>query len=272
MQTCYRHPNRETGVSCSNCGRPICPDCMTAAPVGIRCPECSKPPANVRSGADTASAPRTAYATYALIAINVVVFIAELAAGGGATSGKLVQDGGIFGPAIDDGDWYRIVTGGFLHSGPLHLLFNMYVLYVAGTLLEPGIGTPRFLAIYFISLLSGSFGALLLDPNSLTVGASGAIFGLMAAVLVIARGRGIEELATQFGLFIVLNLVLTFSISNISIGGHLGGLIGGAVAALLLLGFERLGSARVAIAFEAGTLLMLAIGAVCAAMIAAGSA
>jgi membrane associated rhomboid family serine protease len=202
----------------------------------------------------------------------VVAFIAELGAGGGATSGQLVQDGGIFGPAIDDGDWYRILTGGFLHAGPLHLLFNMYVLYIAGTLLEPGIGTPRFLAIYFISLLFGSFGALLLDPNSLTVGASGAIFGLMAAVLVVARGRGIEELATQFGLFIVLNLVLTFSIPNISIGGHLGGLTGGAFAALLLLGFERLGSARAGIGFEAATLLMLAVGAGWAAMIAAGSA
>lgn len=272
MQTCYRHQNHETGVSCSNCGRPICPECMTATPVGMRCPDCSKPPTNVKSGASTSSAQRTAYATYALIAINVVVFIAELGAGGGATSGRLVHDGGIFGPAINDGEWYRIVTGGFLHAGPLHLLFNMYVLYVAGTLLEPGIGTPRFLAIYFISLLSGSFGALLLDPNALTVGASGAIFGLMAAVLVVARGRGIEELANQFGLFIVINLVLTFSISGISIGGHIGGLIGGTFAALVVLGFERIGSTRVGIALEAGALLLLAVGAACGALIAASSA
>jgi membrane associated rhomboid family serine protease len=218
------------------------------------------------------SSAKTPVATYALIAINVVVFIAELGAGGGATSGQLVQDGGIFGPAINDGDWYRIVTGGFLHAGPLHLLFNMYVLYVAGTLLEPGIGTPRFLAIYFISLLAGSFGALLLDPNSLTVGASGAIFGLMAAVLVVARGRGLEGVATQFGLFIALNLALTFSISNISVGGHLGGLIGGAFAALLIVAFERQGLGRVGIALEAGALLLLAIVAGCGAIVAAGSA
>jgi membrane associated rhomboid family serine protease len=245
---------------------------MTSTPVGMRCPECAKQRTRVRTGAGAFSSAHTPYATYALIAINVVVFIAELGAGGGATSGDLVNDGGVLGPAVADGEWWRILTGGFLHAGPLHLLFNMYVLWVAGTLLEPGIGTPRFLAIYFISLLSGSFGALLLDPNSLTVGASGAIFGLMAAVVVVARGRGIEELATQFGLFIVLNLALTFAIPNISIGGHLGGLIGGGVAALLLVGVERQAPARVGIAFEIGGLAMLLAVAVTGAMIAANSA
>lgn len=272
MQTCYRHPNRETGVSCSNCGRPICPECMTSTPVGMRCPECAKQRTKVRSGPGAFSGAHTPYATYTLIALNVIAFFAEISAGGGLTAGTLVQDGGIFGPAIAGGDWYRIVTGGFLHAGPLHLLFNMYVLYIAGTLLEPGIGTPRFLAIYFISLLAGSFGALLLDPNTVTVGASGAIFGLMAAVVVVARGRGMEQIATQFGLFIVLNLVLTFSIPNISVGGHLGGLIGGGLAALLLVGVERRAPARVLTAFEVGGLLVLAIGSVAGAMVAAGSA
>jgi membrane associated rhomboid family serine protease len=269
VETCYRHPSRETGVSCSNCGRPICPECMTSTPVGMRCPECAKQRTKVRTGAGAYSETRTPYATYTLIAINVVAFIVELGAGGGATSGNLVEDGAVNGPAIDGGDTYRIVTGGFLHAGPLHLLFNMYVLYVAGTLLEPGIGTPRFLALYFISLLAGSFGALLIDPNSLTVGASGAIFGLMAAVLVVARGRGMEELAMQFGLFIVLNLVLTVAIPNISIGGHLGGLVGGGVAALLLVGVERQAPGRVGTAFEVGGLLLLAAIGVAGALAAA---
>jgi membrane associated rhomboid family serine protease len=259
-------------VACSNCGRPICPECMTSTPVGMRCPDCARQRTKVRRGAGAFTSAKTPYATYALIAINVVVFIAELGAGGGATSGQLVEDGGIQGPAIADGDWFRIITGGFLHAGPLHLLFNMYVLYVAGTLLEPGIGTPRFLAIYFISLLAGSFGALLLDPNSLTVGASGAIFGLMAAVLVVARGRGMEELASQFGLFIVLNLALTFAIPNISIGGHLGGLVGGGVAALLLVGVERRAPARIGIAFEAGGLVLLLALAVVGSLVAASAA
>ena len=245
---------------------------MTSTPVGMRCPECAQQKTKVRSGSGAMSGAHTPYATYALIAINVVAFIAELGAGGSATSGDLIHDGGILGSAISDGDIYRIVTGGFLHAGPLHLLFNMYVLYVAGTLLEPGIGTPRFLAIYFISLLAGSFGALLLSPDELTVGASGAIFGLMAAVMVVARGRGMEELASQFGLFIVLNLALTFAIPNISIGGHLGGLIGGGVAALLLVGVERQAPGRVGTAFEVGGLLLLAVLGVVGSLAAASAA
>ena len=269
MQTCYRHPSRETGVACSNCERPICPECMTSTPVGMRCPECASQKTKVRAGSGAFSGSRTAYATYALIAINVAVFFAEMAAGATNSAAELFDFGGLFGPAVADGDWWRIVSGGFLHANLLHLLFNMYVLYVAGTLLEPGIGTPRFLAIYFISLLAGAFGALLLDPNTVTVGASGAIFGLMAAVLVVARGRGLEQLATQFGLFIALNLVLTFSISNISIGGHLGGLAGGALAALLLVGGERRVAGQYATAFEIGGLVLLGAGAVIGALAAA---
>ena len=109
----------------------------------------------------------------------------------------------------------------------------MFALYILGTLLEPAIGTARFVGIYAVSILGGSFGALLLDPNELTVGASGGIFGLMAAAFLIARNRGLDELASQIGFFVIINLVFTFSIPNISIGGHLGGLIGGALAALL---------------------------------------
>jgi membrane associated rhomboid family serine protease len=242
-QRCYRHPDRETGVSCSNCGRPICPDCMTSTSVGMRCPECARQTTKVRVGAGAFSPTAGRMpATIALIAINVVVFLVELAGGGTGSfsgGGAVIHDAGLHGPDVANGDWWRLFTGGFLHAGLLHLLFNMYVLYVAGSILEPGIGTPRFLGIYFVSLVAGSLGVLIADPNSFTVGASGAIFGLMAAVLVIARGRGVEQLASQFGLFIVINLFLTFSISGISVGGHIGGLIGGAVAAGLVLLVER---------------------------------
>jgi membrane associated rhomboid family serine protease len=263
-QTCYRHPNRETGVSCSNCGRPICPECMTSTPVGMRCPECARQKTKVRvgQGAFSPTAGRMP-ATIGLIAINVIVFLIELAGGGtGSLSGggTVIHDAGLRGPDVANGDWWRVISGGFLHAGFLHLLLNMYVLYIAGSILEPGIGTARFLGIYFVSLIAGSLGALLVDPNSLTVGASGAIFGLMAAVVVIARGRGVEQLASQFGLFIVLNLVLTFSISGISVGGHIGGLIGGAVAALLVLFVERqFRGRRVGFGLElAGIVVMIA--------------
>ncbi len=261
-QTCYRHPNRETGVSCSNCGRPICPECMTSTSVGMRCPECARQTTKVRVGqgafsADAGKMP----ATFALIGLNVIVFLAELLGGGAGSlngGGQLVHDAGLRGPEVANGDWWRVITGGFLHAGFLHLALNMYVLYIAGSILEPGIGTPRFVGIYFVSLIAGSLGALIVDPNSLTVGASGAIFGLMAAVVIIARGRGVEQLASQFGLFIVLNLVLTFSIPGISVGGHIGGLIGGGIAALLVLLVERRMSGRPGYTFEiVGILLMI---------------
>jgi membrane associated rhomboid family serine protease len=201
-------------------------------------------------------------ATITLIAINVIVFIAELAAGGlGGIDGggSLIRDAGLRGPEIANGDWWRVVTSGFLHAGFLHLLLNMYVLWIAGSILEPAVGTPRFLGIYFVSLIAGSLGALIVDPNTVTVGASGAIFGLMAAVLVVARGRGVEQIASQFGLFIVLNLVLTFSIPGISIGGHVGGLIGGATAALLVIFVERRMGGRQGFGLElVGIVLMIA--------------
>jgi membrane associated rhomboid family serine protease len=262
-QTCYRHPNRETGVSCSNCGRPICPECMTSTPVGMRCPECARQTTKVRVGQGAFGTTASKMpATYALIAINVIVFIAELAGGGSlgfSGSGSVIHDAGLRGPDVANGDWWRVITGGFLHAGIIHIAFNMYVLYIAGSILEPGIGTPRFLGIYFVSLVAGSLGALIVDPNTLTVGASGAIFGLMAAVIVVARGRGVDELAQQFGFFIIVNLFLTFSISGISVGGHIGGLIGGLVAALLVIFVEKRMSGRPGYLLEiAGILFMFA--------------
>ena len=236
---------------------------MTSTPVGMRCPECAKQKTKVRvgQGAFSPTAGKMP-ATYALIAINVIVFLVELAGGGAgqfSNGGSVINDAGLRGPDVANGDWWRVISGGFLHAGFLHLLFNMYVLYVAGSILEPGIGTPRFLGIYFISLVAGSLGALIVDPNTVTVGASGAIFGLMAAVIVVARGRGVEQVAQQFGIFIVLNLFLTFAIPGISVGGHIGGLIGGFVAAALVLFVERQMSGRVGFGLElAGILLIFA--------------
>jgi membrane associated rhomboid family serine protease len=269
MPACYRHPGRETNVGCSNCGRPICPDCMTVTPVGMRCPECARERTRVHrtpSGIATGAAP----VTYALIALNVVAFLIELAGGGSGAldgGGDVMSDFGLFGPAVEDGEWYRIVTCGFLHAGLLHLGFNMFALYFLGMLLEPAIGSWRFAGIYAVSLLGGSFGALLLDPLELTVGASGAVFGLMAAGFIVARNRGLDEIASQIGFFVVLNLVITFSVSNISVGGHLGGLIAGGLAAMAMVVGERRG--RDGRLFEVGAMLALGVIAVAGAMIAA---
>ena len=139
------------------------------------------------------------------------------------------------------GDYWRIVTAGFLHTGMIHLLFNMFGLYILGGLLEPAVGRLRFGIIYFVSLLAGSFGALLLEPTAPTVGASGAIFGLMGAAVVVMRNRGINPMESGLGLWIGLNLLITFTIPNISIGGHIGGLIGGAVAAVIMFDLPRPG-------------------------------
>jgi membrane associated rhomboid family serine protease len=240
MAVCYRHPGRETNVQCSNCGRPICPDCMTVTPVGMRCPECARERTQVKrlsTGLRTGAAP----ATYVLIAINLIAFVAEIGTGGTISSGggSLYRDGGLFGPAVAHGDWYRIVTAGFLHAGLIHILFNMVALFFLGSLLEPGIGTPRFLAVYFVSLLAGSFGALLLSPNALTVGASGAVFGLLSAAFIFARHRGLEQIAGQIGFFIILNIVFTINSSDVSVGAHLGGLVAGVLCGFLIVFAER---------------------------------
>jgi membrane associated rhomboid family serine protease len=237
VETCYRHPNRETGVRCSNCGRPICTDCMTATPVGMRCPECARQRQRVRTVRSTTEEP---VLTYVLIGVNVAVALGTLLGGASATGGgglggsTLLQEGSVSRATIADGEYYRLLTAGFLHAGFFHLLFNMLSLYILGSILEPAVGRLRFGLIYFVSLLAGSFGALLLEANSPTVGASGAIFGLMAAAALVMRNRGMSVMESGLGRWILLNLLITFTVPNISIGGHVGGLIGGAVCALVL--------------------------------------
>ncbi len=237
-QTCYRHPSRETGVNCSSCGRPICPDCMTPTPVGMRCPECSRQRTKTRSLATTSTEPR---ATVAIIAVCVLAFLAtgNLGAGTSAGGNTLFRDFALDGPDVAAGDVYRLVTSGFLHAGLLHIAFNMYLLWILGRMLEPVLGTPRFVALYFTALLWGAFGAIAVQPDALTVGASGAIFGLMGAAAVDLRSRGYNPLQTDIGLLIVFNLGLSFVLSNVSIGGHIGGLVGGALVGVVFLVADR---------------------------------
>ena len=241
MATCYRHPSRETGVSCSNCGRPICPDCMTSSPVGMRCPECASQRTKVVRVREMPSGP---ILTYTLIAINVLVFLAEgkgALSFSGSSTGSLYLKGALLGSSealpgegVAYGDWWRIVTSGFLHENLLHIAFNMWVLYYLGSMLEPALGRLRFGLIYAVSLLCGAFGALLVSPHVLTVGASGAIFGVMGAAAVEVRARQIPLMQSGIGGLILINLIISFTLPGISWGGHIGGLIGGAACAAVL--------------------------------------
>jgi len=269
-QTCYRHPDRETGVSCSSCGHPICPDCMTPTPVGMRCPECASQRTRVvRNPTGEPGGFEAFPATYVLIAINVIVFLVEIASGGGglgSVGGQVLEDFGLYGPLVAEGEWYRLVTSGFLHASIIHIGFNMFLLYMLGRLLEPALGTSRFLALYFASLLAGSLGALIVEPNALTIGASGAVFGLAGATFVIARGRGMEALAGQIGFLIPFNLVFSFVSPRISIGGHVGGLIGGVICALIIVAGERGMLGRNRRALEIAAMAAVAVVAVLGAL------
>jgi membrane associated rhomboid family serine protease len=243
--TCYRHPDRETFVSCSECGRPICYECMTPAPVGQRCPEHSGQPQGVQritKGARRGVFEGTgALVTKTLVAINIAVYIITVAQGSGLNSpgGTLFDKWLLYGPAVANGDWWRLITSAFLHASILHIAFNMYFLWFVGSAVEQALGRGRFLLIYIVSGLAGSAGALVYSgQGARTVGASGAIFGILGAALVLERQRNYVLGGSALAL-VVINLVLSFAISGISIGGHIGGLIGGALCTLVLSQFGR---------------------------------
>jgi membrane associated rhomboid family serine protease len=245
MAYCYRHPDRETGLSCSVCERPICTECMTMAPVGIRCPEHSGKPQGVQrvtSGARRFSFEGTgALVTKTLIGLNVLVYLVNLAQGASLSQngGELFADWALYGPLVGAGDWWRLLTSAFLHGSLLHIGFNMLMLWWIGGPVEAALGRGRFLALYIASALAGSAGALLVSPGAVTVGASGAIFGLLGAALVFER-QGLHVLGGSALSIIVLNLVITLLPgTNISIGGHVGGLVGGALCGLALSRFGR---------------------------------
>ncbi|NIR38215.1 MAG: rhomboid family intramembrane serine protease [Actinobacteria bacterium] len=211
---------------------------MHQASVGFHCPEC------VRDGGQKVyKGPPTfdPVVTKALIGINVAVWLYG-AVSGGRTSRigrELLVDGGLFGPLVADGEWYRLVTSGFLHDGIAHLLFNMYALWILGGQLERILNRARYVALYAASLLGGALGVLLLDPTALTVGASGAVFGLFGAVAVIQRSAGFSIWASGLGPVLALNLFITFAIPRISIGGHIGGLVAGAIVAAMVVQMTR---------------------------------
>ncbi len=269
MATCYRHPSRETGVSCSSCGRPICPDCMTPTSVGMRCPECSRDRTQVRTIRSLGTDP---VITYALIAVNVLAYLGSSAGGiglsGGGGGGSAFARGLLFGPAIAQGhEYWRLVTSGFLHFGLGHLFFNMLFLYFLGPQLEAAIGRLNFAALYGASLLAGAFGALLFEPMGHTAGASGACFGVLGGSIVVARDRGIDLRSSGLGFILLINLGFSLTFRNISLGGHVGGFVGGVLAGLLIVSLsERRRHRTLAIA----GCLAVAVASVAGALAVAG--
>ncbi|MEU6234843.1 rhomboid family intramembrane serine protease [Kitasatospora sp. NPDC047058] len=271
---CYRHPERETGIGCSRCGRPVCPDCMVSASVGFHCPDC------VRGGGREVRQATTrfggqltadgALVTKVLVAINLVVFVLAayvlkpwLAGDLSLFSVGTQFTGFPVGVAEGPDQWYRLLTATFLHVQPWHILTNMVMLWVIGPALEQALGRLRFLALYLLSGLAGSAFAFLVAGDFLqSLGASGALFGLLGATLVMYR-RTRTPLAPVIAL-LVFNLVITFSVPNIDWRAHLGGLVAGALTAVGLMYAPREHRVAVQVLTVAGmagvVLLMVLVG------------
>ena len=263
VKHCYRHPQRETGVSCSNCGRSICHECMIEAPVGFRCPECVKQQSaggsrakvvtrgQIRSrwGAAGGAMSGGAPVTKVLIGINVALFLAELLFGavgamGGGSTGMLVDMGALVPAYVAvKHEYWRLFTAMWLHGGLLHVAFNMYALYIGGSYLEMIAGKGKYLAIYLIAGVAGNVAVYLLAaPISVTIGASTAIFGVFGALFTFSlhnRDSAVGRALKSMGSVILINLVITFVVPGISWQGHVGGLIGGVLAVEALTWFGQ---------------------------------
>jgi membrane associated rhomboid family serine protease len=213
---------------------------MVYAAVGIKCPECAGQPTGARAATRrvgrAAGAGTGALVTKALIGINVVVYLISIAQGSGGLqpAQSFINRWALNGFAVAEGEWYRLITSAFLHASLIHLAFNMLMLWWFGQALESALGRGRFLGVYLVSALAGSAGALLLSGEFVnTVGASGAVFGILGAGVVLER-RQIYVFGGGALFVVILNVAFTFAVSNISIGGHLGGLVGGILAMLAL--------------------------------------
>lgn len=226
---------------------------MTQASVGFHCPDCAH--RGAQKVVNPSSATAQPVVTIALMAINVVAFVAQVAtaidpgrmAQGGDVSGSVSESGSLIGfgtfdritaVGVDAGEWWRIVTGGFLHGGLIHLGMNMVVLWIVGRQLEPVLGKARYLALYITGLVAGAFGVLLISPLSMTVGASGAVFALFGAAFAYQRSRGINPMTSGLGGLLLLNLLISF-LPGVSFGGHLGGFVGGLFAGWLIFDLDR---------------------------------
>ncbi|MPV38922.1 rhomboid family intramembrane serine protease [Georgenia subflava] len=233
VPVCPRHPDTVSYVRCQRCGRPACPRCQRPAAVGVQCVDCVREAEARRPVARTVLGGRARgdrpVVTITIIALCVVLYLAQ------RVPGLMILPNLIFMPALAEAEPHRFITSAFLHGGALHLALNMYALWIVGSILEPALGRWRFLALYLLSAIGGSVGVLLLaDPTGpswgvTVVGASGAVFGLFAAVFFVLRRFGRDT--TQIVVLIAINFFLGFVIAGIAWQAHLGGAITGAVLA-----------------------------------------
>jgi membrane associated rhomboid family serine protease len=259
---CAFHPDRRAGVVCQRCDKPICPTCMNQASVGFHCPDC------VRHGKQKVVHGRAAFGgltthtstlTLILIGVNVLIFLVQATRPDDPLFrlNEVLFDFGLNGPFIaENGEWYRLFTSAFLHWNILHLALNMFALWNLGPIVERSLGRARFGVIYAVSLVAGSAGAALMDPLAFTAGASGAIYGLLGALVVLFRDRGISIMQSGLGLTLLINFVFTIGYPGISIGGHLGGLVGGLASTWILVeGSRRLRNPQLALLLAASLIL-----------------
>lgn len=260
--TCYRHPDREAHIRCTRCERRICPDCMIPASVGFQCPEC------VREGNKDVREARTVFGgsvsgdpgvvSKILIAITVVAFVAQQAVSGFTSRfydiGLAVDPNTFETVGVADGEVYRLLTSAFLHGGILHLLLNMYALYMFGPPIEAALGRLRFIALYLVSALGGSaLSYAFAAPNQPSLGASGAVFGLLGAFLVVSRKQRRDTSAVL--VLLAINLGYGFLVPRVDWRAHVGGLIAGGLIALALVYAPR---DRRTLVQVAGTVAVLA--------------
>jgi len=232
MSYCNYHSEKETNVKCSRCEKYICVDCMRSASIGYQCPACASDSTPVIKGINRnrfipnqKNTPVTKFLSISLIAIFL---LQEL------TGTLLVKSFALFAPLVTSGEWWRLISAGFLHGSIIHLLFNVYILWVIGSQLESMVGNIKFIIIYFVSLLGGSVASYLFSPfGSYSIGASGAIFGLMGAMLVVGRKRNLD--ISQITTLVAINVVIGFVLSGIDWRAHLGGLAAGSFITWVLL-------------------------------------
>ena len=293
VPVCYRHTSRETYIRCTRCDRPICPECMNEASVGHQCPECvaegRKSQRQVRTAFGGSTLGAHGYVTIGLIAINCIMLVASAASSKNFVGALFGADtGGLFGSGTplsqklsvfsggtfptnggqrvtldgiaQSGEYYRLVTAMFVHYGLIHLLTNMWALWIIGRPLEAMFGPVRFLAVYLVCGIGGNVACYLFAPYSASAGASTAIFGLFAVFYFVLRKLGRD--ASQLVPLLVINLAITFFVPGISRAGHIGGLITGAAVGYLMTRAPQQRRKQVQIATLAGAVVVFAIATI----------